>query len=65
MISCFQKRSSLFSFKGAKYYGNWCDYLLFRGGLVVCAQAVVASVILIVRNVMEVRDREKQEFQGR
>lgn len=29
------------------------------------AQAVVASVISIVRNVMEVRDREKQEFQGR
>lgn len=28
-------------------------------------QAVVAFVILIVRNVMEVRDREKQEFQGR
>ena len=29
------------------------------------AQVVVVSVILIVRNVMEVRDREKQEFQGR
>ena len=29
------------------------------------AQAVVVSVMLIVRNVMEVRDREKQEFQGR
>ena len=28
-------------------------------------QAVVVFVTLIVRNVMEVRDHEKQEFQGR
>lgn len=29
------------------------------------AQAVVVFVTLIVRNVMEVRDHEEQEFQGR
>lgn len=29
------------------------------------AQAVVVSATLIVRSVMEVRDHEKQEFQGR
>lgn len=77
IISCFEKGSSLLGFKNmfpqciiVVLYSidrriNWCDYFLFRGGPVVYVQAVVAFVILIVRNVMEVRDREKQEFQGR
>ncbi len=46
-------------------HNNCTIVFLSRGGLLKYVPAVVDSVTLIVLNVVEVRDQEKQEFQER